>query len=300
MVALGIVDLILKQRQKTMADAHPRVGFFRPIISKSSHRDEDTRLILEHFQLDQTYEESFGISNYRAKELLGQHRRDAILDQVIFKYKTLETKNDFVIVEGRHGTAVEFNLTLEMAKNLASPILIVASAKDRTTEETIEAIQISVDAFEAYGANVIGIVLNKADPRDVKPLTNALEKRYNYKGYVSTVIPFEPKLTVPRIYDVVEALNGQIYHGAECLKNPVRNSILGTMQLSSILNWVRSDDCLVVTSGDRADIIVGALQAHRKFEIVEYIPLLDFPFANLGFFTKHFLPTDLCRISQFS
>ena len=49
------------------------------------------------------------------------------------------------------------------------------------------------------------------------------------------------------------------------MDNQVRCSILGTMQLGHVLDWIRKDDCLVITSGDRGDIIVGALQAHRKY-----------------------------------
>jgi phosphate acetyltransferase len=62
LVALGTIELILRKATK--------VSFFRPVIqttqteSKSGNlladRDEDIELILQHFNLPQTYTESFG------------------------------------------------------------------------------------------------------------------------------------------------------------------------------------------------------------------------------------------------
>ena len=263
MVSLGVLDLILKRTNGTA-----RVGFFRPIIGKGKQPDEDTVLMLEHFGLNQTLEESYGMRTDRANELLGQHCHDEVIEEIISKYKALEKRFDFILCEGRHGSAVEFNLNLEMAKNLACPIVIVASAHRRTIQQTIESIQISMEAFSSYGADIVGIVLNKAAPQDIQPLENELNRRYKDKGLIHTVIPYEPNLTVPRISDIVDALKGEVLYGKRFLNNRVSCSILGTMQLQNVLNWIRKNDCLMVTSGDRADIIVGALQAHRKLQNV--------------------------------
>ena len=266
LVSLGVLDLILQRAP--LVGGPLKVGFFRPIITQSRDQpDEDTALVLDHFHLDdhQTFEESFGMRNDRVRELLGERRHNEVIATIIAKYKALEAKCDFVLVEGRYGSAVEFNLNFEMAQNLGSPILIVGSAKDKTVSETLEAIEISLDAFEAYDADIVGIVLNKADPSAVRPLSDELQKRYKNKGYIHTVIPYDDHLLTPRIHDVVEALDGQVLYGEQFLDNQVRCSILGTMQLGHVLDWIRKDDCLVITSGDRGDIIVGALQAHRKF-----------------------------------
>lgn len=265
LVSLGVLDLILKKTKGSQ-----RVGFFRPIISKNEEDDEDTAFVLDHFHLDQTFEESFGTKNDRAKELLGEHRRDEVIEQVISKYKALEAKCDFVLCEGRHGSAVEFNLNFEMAKNLGSSIIILGSAQDRTVQQTMEAIQISIDAFEAYDADIVGLVLNKADYKAVQPLTDELQKRYKSKGFIHTVIPHDPKLMAPRVYDVVDALGGKVLYGKQFLGNRVSCSILAAMQLQHVLDWIQKDDCLVVTSWDRSDVIVGALQAHRKWYFVGY------------------------------
>lgn len=62
LIALGTIDLILRKATK--------VSFFRPVIQTTQidspqerlrQRDEDIELILQHFNLPQTYAESFGL-----------------------------------------------------------------------------------------------------------------------------------------------------------------------------------------------------------------------------------------------
>lgn len=228
LVSLGVLDLI---RKRTKGAA--RIGFFRPLISKGdgSNHDEDIDLVLQYFNINQTFEESYGMKTDLARQLLGEHRRDKIIETIIEKFRALEAKCDFVLCEGRHGNAVEFNLNKEMAKNLSCQVLILGLAHKKTVAETLETIHISVDSFEAYDADIVGVIVNKADPKDAPLLGRELDSRYKTKGYLNVVIPYNDKLSTPRVYDVVEALGGEILRGSDRLDNPVSSSILGTMQV---------------------------------------------------------------------
>ena len=274
LVSLGVLYMIIRQNPSA------RVGFFRPVISKEYNNgdkpDEDTELILKHFGLNQTFEESFGMRTDQARQLLGEHRLDDIVEHIISKYKALEQRCDFILCEGRHGTAVEFNVTKEIAKNLGCPILILANAFERQVSEAMETVQIALDAFQHFEADIVGIVINKADPRDLMPLQYELEKRYKADGCLLEVIPYDSNLQCPRVYDVVSGLNAEVLYGKEFLSNKFNKSILGTMQLQNVLNWIRQDDELLVTSGDRVDILVGALQAHRTFYMLQDCDFIPF------------------------
>jgi phosphate acetyltransferase len=271
LVSLGIIDLVLRKSAK--------VCFFRPIISKSTSNDdwyygeedshdEDIELIVKHFRLDQTYEESYGLHTKEANALLGQNREDDLINCIISKYKALEAKADFVVCEGSDylskGAAVEFNLNQTIAKNLGLSIVVVASAFDRPIPETINSVQIAIDAYRAYEAEVVAIVLNKADPSQTDALEMELKKMYEEEDYNFAVIPNDQRLSCPRMSDIVKALRGQVLCGHNHLNGLVRCSIVCAMQLQNALKWVTEDDSLLVTSGDRGDIIVGALQAHQS------------------------------------
>jgi phosphate acetyltransferase len=193
LVSLGIIDLVLRKSAK--------VCFFRPIIHRvvegdleSKDHDEDITLVLEHYKLEQTFEESYGLRTDKANALLGQNRKDDLIDIIISKYKDLEAKCDFVVCEGSDylskGQSVEFNLNQEIAKNLGCPILVLGSAHDRSIPETVRAIQIAIDGYRAYEAEVVGIVLNKAAIDEVAPLKQELKQLYGEAGY-SLIVLFQ-------------------------------------------------------------------------------------------------------------
>lgn len=252
LVSLGIIDLVLRKSAK--------VCFFRPIIHRaddsdweSKDHDEDIDLIVQHFKLDQTFEESYGLRSDKATALLGQNREDDLIDTIISKYKNLEAKCDFVVCESSDylskGAAVEFNLNQEIAKNLGCPIIVLGSAHDRSVPETIQSIQIAIDGYQAYEADVVGIVLNKAAPDQITLLKSELNRLYEGSGYSLTVIPNDPRLSCPRMNDIVKHLKGQVLCGHNQLNSLVRCSIVCAMQLQNALKWLTEDDSLLVTSG---------------------------------------------------
>lgn len=74
-------------------------------------------------------------------------------------------------------------------------------------------------------------------------------------------IPMIEKLGNPTMKEIVRELNGKVLFGEEYLDNETGNFGVGAMQLSNYLNHLK-ENTLVITPGDRADIILGALQAN--------------------------------------
>ena len=68
---------------------------------------------------------------------------------------------------------------------------------------------------------------------------------------------------IDQVKEIVKTLKGNILFGHDMLNNQVDNFNVATMQLRNYLNQLK-DDCLVITAGDRADIILGSLQANRS------------------------------------
>ena len=61
--------------------------------------------------------------------------------------------------------------------------------------------------------------------------------------------------------EIVDAVKGKVLFGENHLTNLVEASIVGAMQLHNCLTRL-SKNTLIVTPGDRGDIIIGALQAN--------------------------------------
>lgn len=65
----------------------------------------------------------------------------------------------------------------------------------------------------------------------------------------------------PSIKEIVEELDAEVLVGKENLSNLTGKFAVGAMQLPNFLNHI-DQNSLVITPGDRADIILGSLQAH--------------------------------------
>jgi phosphate acetyltransferase len=261
LIALGIIDFALRKI--------PKVGFFRPIIqaSEQGEKDEDINLILTYFQLEQSYQESFGLDYKTLKALLEDQKYDEILERIITKYKYLEQKCDFILCEGSdylgESSAFEFNLNTEIAKNLGCPILILGNAENRSIEDAITPVEISSDTYRDLDCKTLGIILNKANWQQILPLKTALAEKYQNEDYFLAVIPYEKKLISPRVRNIGEQLKAEVLYGQQRLDTLVSNYVVAAMQVQHALTWLK-EDSLVITPGDRGDILIGVMQAHQS------------------------------------
>ena len=261
LMSLGIIELMLRKTTK--------VGFFRPIIQKPLHgtQDPDIDLIVNYFGLNQTYDESYGLFYKEANELIAHHENDELLSTIITKYKALEKKCDFILCESSdylgEGSAFEFNLNREIAKNLGCPILILGNAAGRTLEDTINPVEISFDSFQDKKCQVIGIIINKVNPELMDDLKTALLNQYSTGDYLISVIPHQKKLSSPRVKDIVEQLEAEVLYGHRRLNSLVDNYVVTAMQVQHAITRMK-ENSLIITAGDRGDMIIGALQAHQS------------------------------------
>ncbi|MFM2005820.1 MAG: hypothetical protein RLZZ09_1475 [Pseudomonadota bacterium] len=260
-ISLGLVELALRQTS--------RVGFFRPVIQtpEAGKRDEDIDLILRYFGLPQAYQDSYAWHLHEVQERLGSHHEDEVIEHIIERYKALESQCDFVLIEGTdflsHLSALEFDLNALVARNLSAPVLLVGNAYGRTSRESVDAIHISVDAHEEKNCPVIGVVLNKAEPSQLDEIREALVQEFGGSGKLVGVFPFDRLLEAPSVREVAEQLGAKILFGRERMDCLVGSYLVGAMHLQNLLSWLEADQ-LVLTPGDRADVLLGVIEADRS------------------------------------
>jgi phosphate acetyltransferase len=121
------------------------VGVFRPIINSKIKKDKNLDLLLTHFKLNLDYENSFSYSKSEILALLNNNKQDEIIETIIKQYKQLQKQFDFIVCEGTdfigEGASQEFDLNVEIAKNLGIPILLVGTAENKNLLETLSNIQ---------------------------------------------------------------------------------------------------------------------------------------------------------------
>ncbi|BBL76424.1 phosphate acetyltransferase [Methylomagnum ishizawai] len=260
-VALGLIEYALRKTT--------RVGFFRPVIHEPppGRQDEDIDLILRHFWLPQPYDASYAWTDREVDHLLGQDRQDEVLDRIIRCYKFLEQHCDFILCEGTDflgdTNVLEFDFNCVIAKNLGCPVLMVGNAHGRAVGDTLHAARIAVDAYAERGCRVAGILLNKAEPEAIPTLTAALQADFGAGLDLLAVLPFDQKLKSPRVREVAEQLGAEVLFGHSRLDTLISGYLIAAMQVQNAITWLQPDQ-LVITAGDRADIVIGMMQADKS------------------------------------
>lgn len=257
-ISLGLMPLLLNKRIK--------VGYFRPIIDdfKQGKIDNHINTIIKYFKLDLTFEDAYAFTRSEIIRKKNENKEDEIIGKIIEKYKGIEERFDFVIVEGTsftgEGSIIEFDFNILIAKNLGIPAIILAGGIGKTMEEFTGNLQMAFDSFRDKRVEVLAVMANKVEPKNQSWVVSELKKHMPPTVMVSA-IPLNPILANPSIKEIVAELDAKILFGESFINNLAGNYSVGAMQLRNYLIHLK-ENALVITPGDRADIILGALQAN--------------------------------------
>lgn len=257
-ISIGLVNMLLGKAQK--------IGFFKPIISQNLQQKKDDHInaILTHFDLPMAYEDTNAFTWQEAMRQTEAESQGEMIDTIIRKFKYLEDKYDFTVVEGTdyqgEGAAFEFEINVQIAKNLRAPVIIVISGEKKTTAQVVNGAITAVRNFDAREIQVLAIVANKVDPKSVQDVKDLLAQQL-LPEILITVIPQDQSLQNPTMKEVFDKLNGKLLFGKDHLSNQVDHFVTGAMQVPNFLNYLK-ENVLIVTPGDRGDIIICALQAN--------------------------------------
>jgi phosphate acetyltransferase len=257
-IALGLVNMLLGKTNK--------VGYFKPIINNDPEKNKDDHIVTvtEYFGLAVNYDDAYAFTRSQALQMIENERQGEMIDTIISKFKKLEESHDFTVIEGSdyegEGIAFEFDANISIAKNLAAPVIIVISGENRTTAQVVTNALTVVHNFQAREVQVLAIVVNRANPGQVDEMKKLLVTQLN-DDIIVTVIPFEKSLNSPTLQEIYEHLGGKLLFGHDQMTNQADHFVTGAMQVPNFLNHLK-ENVLIVTPGDRGDIIISALQAN--------------------------------------
>jgi len=257
-VALGLMRMLLGKTAK--------VGYFRPIIDnvKKGKKDNHINTIISHFELDINPNEAYAFTRSQFINKRNNGKEGEIYDTIIEKYKALEEKCDFMLVEGSdfsgEGSVIELDTNILIAKNLGIPAIIVSSGIGKTLDEFVEGLHLAYDSFKEKDVKVLAVVANKVKSENIELVKKGVEKNLP-KSVLVNVIPVISSLSNPTIKEITKAIDAELLFGKEHVNNQVSSFKVGAMQLRNYLKHLE-EKCLIITPGDRADIILGALQAN--------------------------------------
>ena len=257
-ISLGLMQSLLGKAA--------RVGYFRPIVDDFAPGKIDNHFntVSTYFNLDLKFEDAYVFRRSEVIRMKNENKDDEIIGKIIEKYKALEERFDFILVEGTsftgEGSIMEFDINVLIAKNLGVPAIILASGIGKTLEDLVGNLQMAFDTFKDKGVEVLSVIANKVQHENVSLVITELGK-YLPAEIIVSAIPLNPTLANPSIKEIVEMLDAEVLFGEEFINNQVGNFSVGAMQLHNYLLYLKEND-LVITPGDRADLILGVLQAN--------------------------------------
>lgn len=165
-ITIGLVNMLLGKAQK--------VGFFKPVSSQNAQQITDRQIetILNYFDLPVKYEDAYACTWEKTVSQWETEEQGELLDTIIRKFKRLDEKYDFTVVEGTdyldEGNAFEFELNVQIAKNLRAPVIIVTSGEEKTAAQVANAVSAAVYNFKAREVQVLAVIANKIIPENAK------------------------------------------------------------------------------------------------------------------------------------
>lgn len=253
-VAMGIMELLKGRLGK--------VAFFRPVILDGDEVDKDIDFMLEHYALGMDYKDMYGYTVHEVESYIAENRYNHILENLIDKLKILESQYDFVLIEGLNQSnfsqTLDFDINLSIAKNLSSPFISVLKGKQKGVKEVLDEIHIEAEAIKAAGCQHFATFVNRLGEAESEELKELNRKNPIQKSPVY-FLPEVPELDTPTVAEIKKKLGCMHIYGEEKdLRRVVKQSKIAAMKLDNFLEYIEDGD-LVITSGDRSDIIVGCL-----------------------------------------
>jgi phosphate acetyltransferase len=269
-IALGLMNLLVAKTEK--------LAYFKPVISREgSEKDGHLETIASHFKLSASYNEMFVFTRSEVIKHINAGNESYIIDTIIDRFKSLQERYDFVVVEGTDfmggSTNVEFDGNISIAKNLGIPTAIIVKGEDKSVQDIVDTALSTTKGFTDEGVQVLTVIANKINIENDEAIRQQLVKALP-KDIIVTSIPSNKDLGNPTMKEIFESVGGRILVGENLMSNQVDTSIVGAMQLRNCLTRLQKNT-LIVTPGDRGDIIIGALVANisKSFEKIAGIIL---------------------------
>ncbi len=197
----------------------------------------------------------------RRRAFLAADQTSELIKHILEKFKAIQEEADLVICEGTSfaglAPAYEFDLNAEIASNLNAAVLHVATARDKSDADVLDAVRIAIDQLIEHDCGLLATIVNHVPPERLTSLQAQL--RRHVLTCPTYALPNEPSLDKPTVAEIASALGARRIAGDEAGEaTDVQSFLVAAMQLPHFLEHLRPGS-LIITPGDRADILVGGL-----------------------------------------
>ncbi len=255
-VTLGTMEVLSRQVE--------RLGFFRVITPGSAEEDNHIRLLASRYKLCMTADEMVGVTHEQAKTWIAAGEEKRLLSEIVSRFKAAEEKCDFLLCEGPDIThlseSFDYDISLRIARELGCQTIYVSSGYRASVPELLENIKVAEKSFRQLQMELPAVLVNRVDPDILVAAEEELQKTFGSEVVIN-LLPEVENLSNATMGEIVDGLQAEWFSGPEDnLQRTVADFKVAAMGPANFLDHLEKDD-LIITPGDRPDIIVTTLAA---------------------------------------
>ncbi|WP_323844419.1 phosphate acetyltransferase [Microbulbifer magnicolonia] len=258
------------------------VAFFKPIAEPPTHEsgnERSTAILRKASGLE--IPESF--SAQHAEALITSGKQSELLEEIVARYRAGAAAADVVLVEGLlplPDSQFTNQMNYQIAKALDAEVVLVACPSRNSTQQLRERLEFATTLFGgAEAKRVVGCIINKvgaplwmadapgAEISGVLQQTGAHRSELDILSLYSKsplrivgCIPWSADLLAPRAVDLARHFDAEIIHWGELETRRLHSITFCSRSLGNMI-YRFVPGAMLVTSGDRPDVVVAACLA---------------------------------------
>ncbi|MFD7866184.1 phosphate acetyltransferase [Streptomyces sp. NPDC059783] len=252
-VDLGVMELLTRQVD--------RVGVFRPLV----HDDPDRlfELLRARYRLSQDPASVYGLDYHDASAIQAEQGTDELVSRLVDRFHRVAADYEVVLVLGTDFAATqlpdELALNARLANEFGASVIAVVGGQDQNASSVRAETRNAYRAYTGLGCEVVAMVVNRVAAADREEIAERLTATLPVP---CSVLPDDPALSAPTVSQITAALDGTVLLGDDSgLARDALDFVFGGAMLPNLLKAL-TPGCLVVTPGDRSDLVIGSLAAH--------------------------------------
>ncbi len=245
-VALGLAELLSRKV--------PRIGVFRPFVDGDAP-DPTLSLLRSRYHILQEHAELYGVTSAEAAGMLSAGDGEGLVGRIVERFRPIARDHDAVVVIGSDlddEQSPTLALNARLANEFGAVVVAVVNGADLDAETVGSVARQAYHGLVELDVTVAAVVVNKssAEPPELPVPCYA--------------IPNVPTVAAPTVAEVAASLGATVLSaGPASLERDVLDYVVGAAQVPALLSHL-TDNCLLITPGDRADLLVAAAAAHAS------------------------------------
>ncbi|WDZ85098.1 phosphate acetyltransferase [Micromonospora cathayae] len=249
-IALGLAELLSRQVE--------RIGAFRPLVAGNGP-DPILALLGDRYRIDPPVDDLYGTTYAEAATLVGDGRREELVSRIVQRYRAVERRCPAMVVVGSDfddtgdpGNPRELAFNARLATEFGSVVVPVVDGFGQEPAAVAAAARGAYHDLTDLGATVLAVIANRVpEPMTLPELP-----------VPAYAIPEVPTVSAPTVAEVATALGATLLAGDDAaLGRDVLDYVVGAAHVPTLLEHL-TDGCLMITPGDRDDLLVAASAAH--------------------------------------